>query len=117
MVGATTSADRFVVVADKLRNRYDHEAKQRQLDAGVKGNKSRADAGLPVVEKHSPRDYSSKSRDLAGRECGVSGKYCDMARDIKAHRSDLLTAVESGDLPIAKAAAMARQIKSMAKST
>jgi hypothetical protein len=111
------SAAQRAFIADKLRTRYDHEAKQRQRESGGnKGWKPR-ESSLAVVVKHPPRSYSSKSRDQAGRECGVSGSYVDMARDIKAHRSDLITAVESGDLPITKAAAMARQIKSLAKST
>lgn len=66
------------MVADRLRDYYDGEAKERMKAGG--GDKKSKSAKQNGGGKIATPDNSTKSRDAAGAAVGVSGKLVDAAR-------------------------------------
>ena len=81
------------MVGARARECYDKAAKDRQVAATVKGNKTRHDKESPVVENLPPL-AREKARDEVGKAVGVSGKSIDHAtRVIKQAIPEVVKAV------------------------
>jgi hypothetical protein len=84
------------MVADKVRDYYDKQAKERQRVR--KGDQPGASvANLPHLD-------SGKARDAAGKALGVSGKLVDRARTVREKGvPELAQAVEEGRMSVTRA--------------
>jgi len=77
-----------------MRELYDEQAKQRQKEAVVKGNKTRHGKPSPVLAKLPGLATTGNSRDLVGQMVGVSGRTIDDAMKVlKRGSPELVRAV------------------------
>lgn len=91
------SASQRAMVAAKVRDLYDDQAKDRQK------RKPKS-----VVE-NLPQQTPAKARDEAGASLSVSGKTVDHATTVLREGSkDLIAAVESGEVSVSRAAKIAK---------
>ena len=104
------NASQLSMVSDKVRGIYDAEAKERQVEATVKGNKTRHKSSDAPVVANFPQlaKPEKKSRDKAAAAVGVSGKLVDAARKVRRDGiPELAKAVESGKVAVTAAALVA----------
>ncbi len=97
----------LALAAARARQYYDEQARERQEDgreSGGRGNKKNSVENLP------PSLDSGKSRDLAGKAFGVSGKYVDYATKVIENAvPEVVAAVEKGSMSIVTAAILATE--------
>ncbi len=74
---AGRAPSQLAMVADKVRDYYDQQAKERMVEGGKSAGRSRPQQG--VVNLPPP----VKARDAAGKALGVSGKLVDRARTVR----------------------------------
>ena len=65
------------MVAARVREMYDREAKERQKEAGKQHGR-----GMEKVPVKVPGPIPNDSRDAAGKAVGVNGKYVDHATKV-----------------------------------
>jgi hypothetical protein len=93
------------MVAARARKFYDDAAKQRQKEGGSVGGKV-AHASVKGVESL-PQASIGRSRDLAGKALGVSGKSVDYASRVQnCGTPKLQQAVDAGKVSVSYAARM-----------
>ena len=97
------NASQRSIVAAKLKPIYEQEAKARQSAAGGKKKDRKAvPENLPAAKE------KGDARDKAGAAMKVSGKLVSMAETVQAKAiPKIVAAVESGDLTVSAAAAVA----------
>ncbi len=66
------------MIGARAKEMYEKQAKDRQREATVKGNKTRHGKDMPVKE-NLPELANGQSRDHAGKAVSVSGKMIDLA--------------------------------------
>ena len=85
----------LAMAADKAREFYDKEAKERRAEQGRRNHLNFEEvADLPPLDK-------SKSRDAAGKALGVSGRSVDYARKVRENAiPEVVMAVEEGRMSV-----------------
>jgi len=73
---ATFAPSQRSMIAARVCGIYDEQAKERKTEAG--GDKKSDKAHSQSVVEKLPQPISGKSRDLAGKAVGVSGKMAPM---------------------------------------
>lgn len=92
------------MVAGRLRDMFDGEAKERMSKGGGDKKSKKAKSGVEILP---PPIESKKSRDAAGDALNVSGKSVDAATKVlKSGNEELIAKVESGEVSVSKAAAI-----------
>ncbi len=92
----------LAMIAVEHRAEFDARAKERQLATLRRGSQA------PVVEPV-PQGSSGRARDQLGTAFGISGKTVDAATAVHGMGApELIEAVKSGDVPVLKAAVVAK---------
>jgi ParB family chromosome partitioning protein len=90
------------MLGDRIREAYDEEAKQRQVESGKHHGRGK------VVENFPQPIDAGRARDQAGQAVGVSGKSIDQARHVRRDGvPELVHAVETGVAKVSAAAEIA----------
>lgn len=93
------------MVAGRVREIYDRDAKDRQAEAAKRGNKSRAGKDSPVVANW---PQPGTSRDAAGSTVGVGGRTVDRATKVLNNAvPEVIKAVDQGHMSVNAAAEIA----------
>jgi hypothetical protein len=90
------------LVAPRIREFYDKEAKERQRAGG--GDK-RSEAAKQSVQDHGPEPKTEKqARDAVGAVLGISGRTVDRGTKVfKRGTPELIAAVEAGQVTVTRA--------------
>ena len=74
-------------------------AKERQAEAGIRGNKSRHQADSPVEELvPQPANRAPQARDIVAKIVGVNPRYIDMAKMVTEEAPELAKRVHLGEV-------------------
>lgn len=92
------------IVADRVRDYYDKQAKERMAEGQKHGGEVRQGSTVATCP---PREQG-KARDQAGKVVGVSGRTMDRAKKVREQGvPELVKQVESGALDVSNAAKVA----------
>lgn len=98
------SASQLAMVAARVREIYDQQAKERQRTGGKEGGKGRPKQVMEPV----PQPNKGLARDNAGKAVGVCGRTVDFATKVlKSGVPELIEAVDQGTIYVRPAADIA----------
>jgi hypothetical protein len=105
------------MVGARAREVYAEQAKERQREAVVKGNKTRHGKESPVPVA-SPELARGETRELLGKAVGVGGRIIDKAtRVLRDGTPELVEAVDQGRVTVEVAARIAEEPHERAVAT
>jgi len=102
------SVSQLAMVGAKAREVYEAQAKERQKEATIRGNKTRVGKESPA-KVLAPELAGGQTRDIIGAAVGVGGTAIDRATSVLKHgQPELIQAVEEGRIPVYVAARIAK---------